>query len=213
MATVFYARVSGEDQTLAHQLPQARAAGFAIDEAVADEVSGVTTRLDERPQGRRLFDMLRAGDTLVVRWVDRLGRNYEDVTETMRCFLQRGVVIRTVIGNLTFDGTLTDPVLKALRDAQIAIFAALGQAQAEATKEAQRAGIAHARASDPAAYLGRKPSYTKAQLDDVLLQLPVNASDLAIGRALGLSRETVRRIRADPAAAAQRVTQWAAKAG
>ena len=27
----------------------------------------------ETTKGRRLFDMLRAGDTLVVRWVDRLG--------------------------------------------------------------------------------------------------------------------------------------------
>ena len=31
-------------------------------------------KLRERPQGRRLFDLLRSGDTLVVRWVDRLGR-------------------------------------------------------------------------------------------------------------------------------------------
>ena len=43
-------------------------------------ISGVSTRLVERPEGRRLFDLLRDGDTLVVRWVDRLGRNYADVT-------------------------------------------------------------------------------------------------------------------------------------
>ena len=30
-------------------------------------LSGVSTRLAERPEGRRLFDMLREGDTLVVR--------------------------------------------------------------------------------------------------------------------------------------------------
>jgi putative DNA-invertase from lambdoid prophage Rac len=33
----------------------------------------------------------------VVRWVDRLGRNYRDVTDTIREFMRRGVVIRTVI--------------------------------------------------------------------------------------------------------------------
>ena len=38
--------------------------------------------------------MLRAGDTLVVRWVDRLGRNYADVTEVIRQFMARGVIIR-----------------------------------------------------------------------------------------------------------------------
>ena len=212
MATIFYARVSGEDQTLDHQLPQARAAGFVIDEAVADEISGVTTRLVERPQGKRLFDLLRAGDTLVVRWVDRLGRDYEDVSDTIREFMRRGVVIRTIINNMTFDGSICDPIMKGIRDALIAFMAAMGQAQAEATKIAQRAGIAHAKATEPAAYLGRKPSYTRAQLAGVLLRLPVTASDLAIGRELGLTRETVRRIRADPAAAARRVALWEAKA-
>jgi DNA invertase Pin-like site-specific DNA recombinase len=34
-------------------------------------VSGVNTRLADRPEGKRLFDMLRTGDVLVVRWVDR----------------------------------------------------------------------------------------------------------------------------------------------
>jgi putative DNA-invertase from lambdoid prophage Rac len=39
-----------------------------IDEVVANNgVSGVHTRLAERPQGKRLFDKLRAGDVLVVR--------------------------------------------------------------------------------------------------------------------------------------------------
>ncbi len=37
---------------------------------------------------------LRSGDTLVVRWVDRLGRNYRDVTDTIREFMRRGVVVR-----------------------------------------------------------------------------------------------------------------------
>src|SRR5215218_954613 len=85
MTTILYARVSSADQTMAHQRKQAEAAGFKIDRVIADEgVSGVSTRLAERPQSRRLFDMLRAGDTLVVRWVDRLGRNYQaDCVETL----------------------------------------------------------------------------------------------------------------------------------
>jgi DNA invertase Pin-like site-specific DNA recombinase len=71
---VFYARVSTTEQTTAHQCTQAEQAGFKIDKVVADEgISGVSTRLAERPEGKRLLDMLRAGDTLVVRWVDRLG--------------------------------------------------------------------------------------------------------------------------------------------
>jgi DNA invertase Pin-like site-specific DNA recombinase len=97
-----YARVSTVEQTIEHQLAHARAAGFAIDEVVADNgVSGLSTRLTERPEGRRLDDKLRAGDILVVRWVDRLGRNYEDVCDTIRPFMRRGVVIRTVINGFS----------------------------------------------------------------------------------------------------------------
>ena len=65
MATILYARVSTVEQTIEHQHAQAVAAGFTIDEVVADNgVSGVHTRLAERQEGRRLFDKLRAGDTL-----------------------------------------------------------------------------------------------------------------------------------------------------
>ena len=88
MATVLYARVSSTEQTIEHQRTQAEQAGFKLDEVIADGgVSGVSTKLRERPQGRRLFDLLRSGDTLVVRWVDRLGRNYEDICETIREFM------------------------------------------------------------------------------------------------------------------------------
>jgi hypothetical protein len=50
--------VSTIDQTLAHQRSQAEAAGFKPDLVFADHgVSGVSTRLCERPEGRRLFDV------------------------------------------------------------------------------------------------------------------------------------------------------------
>src|SRR6516162_8378991 len=159
MKTVLYCRVSTADQTLEHQRSQAEAAGYRFDEVVVDHgISGVRTALRDRPEGRRLFDMLRAGDTLVVRWIDRLGRNYADVTDTIREFMRRGVVIRTVINGLTFDGATKDAMQMAVRDALIGFMAASAQAQAEATKEAQRAGIEHAKSKEDDAYLGRKPS-------------------------------------------------------
>jgi putative DNA-invertase from lambdoid prophage Rac len=124
-------------RTIEHQLAHAKAAGFTIDDVVADNrVSGLHSRLVERPEGRRLFDKLRAGDVLVVHWVDRLGRNYEDVCDTIREFMRRGVVIRTVINNFTFDGAMKDPMQQAVRNALIAFMAATSQAQAEATKAA-----------------------------------------------------------------------------
>jgi hypothetical protein len=59
---VLYARVSTNHQTTTPQVTQAEAAGFKIDKVLSDEgVSGVSTRLAEQPQGKRLLDMLRSG--------------------------------------------------------------------------------------------------------------------------------------------------------
>ncbi len=208
MKTVLYARVSTTEQTIAHQRTQAEKAGFKIDAVVADEgVSGVSTTLAERPEGRRLFDMLRAGDVLVVRWVDRLGRNYADVTDTIRDFMRRGVIIKTVINAMVFDGATKDPIQQAVRDALIGFMAATAQAQAEATKEAQRAGIAHAK-GEGERYLGRKPSFTRAQMQTVGDLLAQAAGVSAVAKATGISRQTVYRLQADPAGAEASLASW-----
>lgn len=209
MATILYARVSTLEQNVQHQQTQAEAAGFRIDQVVADHgVSGVTTLFADRPNGRRLFDMLRRGDTLLVRWVDRLGRNYSDVRDTIQEFMRRGVVVRTVINNLTFDGATTDPMQQAVRDALIGFLAATAQANAEAIKEAQRGGIALAKAKEgDIKYRGRKPSFTHTQLTTVRDMDGQGVGEIA--KATGLSRQTVYRIKADPAAAEAVLASWA----
>lgn len=208
MKTILYARVSTTDQTIAHQEAQARAAGFAIDLTIADEGASGRVPLAERPQGRRLFDVLRAGDTLVVRWVDRLGRNYADVTDTIRELMRQGIVVRTVINGLVFDGATKDPMQQAVRDALIAFMAATAQAQAEATKEAQRAGIEHAKANADNKYRGRKPSYSRTQFETVHDMIAQGAGVGHVAAVSGLSRQTVYRIRADAAAAEAALTEW-----
>jgi DNA invertase Pin-like site-specific DNA recombinase len=165
-----------------------------------------------RPEGKRLFDILRSGDTLVVRWVDRLGRNYSDVCDTIREFMRRGVVIRTVINGLTFDGATKDPMQQAVRDALIAFMAATAQANAEAIKEAQRSGIALAKAKAKAAeikYRGRKPSYTRDQFSAVCDLLGRSAGIGEIATATGLSRQAIYRIKDDPAGAEAALACWA----
>ncbi|MGW5959351.1 recombinase family protein [Methylorubrum thiocyanatum] len=212
MKTILYVRVSTTDQTSAHQRKQAEGAGFKVDDVVADEgVSGVSTTLRERPEGRRLFDplLLRRGDVLVVRWVDRLGRNYADVTETIREFMRRGVIVRTVINNMTLDGATTDPMQMAVRDALIGFMAASAQAQAEATKEAQKAGIAHAKDREEA-YRGRKPSYSRDQLEAVRDLLAQGTNVSTIAKETGLSRQAVYRIQENPAEAEAALARWAA---
>lgn len=206
--TILYARVSTTDQTLDHQKDQAEAAGFVIDEVVADHgVSGISTTLQERPEGKRLYDKLRHGDTLVVRWVDRLGRNYQDVTDTIRHFMRQGVVVKTVINGLTFDGATMDPMQQAVRDALIAFMAATAQAQAEATKEAQKAGIQAAK-QDGTKYRGKKPSYDREALGNIMDMLGQGAGASEINKATGLTRQTVIRIRNDPAAAETALAKW-----
>jgi DNA invertase Pin-like site-specific DNA recombinase len=166
-------------------------------------------KLKDRPQGKRLFDILRNGDTLVVRWVDRLGRNYTDVTESIREFIQRGVIIKTVINGMVFDGSTTDPVQMAVRDSLIAFMAATAQAQAEATKEAQRAGIEHVK--NAGVFKGRKPSYSKEQLGSVLAMLTNAGSIQSIAKSTGLSRATVYRIQENPAKASAALEAWKTK--
>lgn len=208
VTTTLYCRTSGLDQTVAHQQTQAEAAGFSIDHVVVDEgISGVTTRLADRPQGRRLFDLLRRGDTLVVRWVDRLGRNYGDVCDAIREFMRRGVTIKTVINGLTFDGATSDPMQQAVRDALIGFMAATAQAQAEVTKEAQRAGIAHAQARSNA-YRGRKPTYDRATFMTARMLLDQGMTVTAVSKSTGLTRQTVYRVRDDAVGAEGILKAW-----
>jgi DNA invertase Pin-like site-specific DNA recombinase len=211
MRTILYTRTSTRGQTIDHQLTQAKGAGFKIDEVVADPgESGVTVPLSERPQGRRLFDMLRTGDSLVVRWIDRLGRNYRDVSDNLDAFMRKGVIVRTVIGNMTFDGSVTDPMHQAIRDSMLRFLAAMAQNQAEATKEAQRAGIRHARTGDEAGkkYRGRRPSYSREDFETVIAMVAAQSGPTEIARATGLSVQTVLRIRAYPESANTALVTW-----
>lgn len=208
MTTILYARVSTKEQTIDHQLAQAEKAGFKIDEVIADEgVSGVTTKLADRPQGRRLFDILRSGDTLVVRWVDRLGRDYADVSDTIRVFMRKGVIVKTVTSSMVFDGSTKEPIQQAVRDALIGFMAALSQAQSEATKEAQRAGIEHARAH-VGKFLGRKPVYNRAQFEEARTLLADEVPVAKIAKKLGISRQTVDRMRDNPEKTIEVLKTW-----
>ena len=208
MTTILYARVSTADQTLDHQITQAEQAGFVFDEVVSDHgVSGVSTKLSERPEGKRLFDMLRHGDTLVVRWVDRLGRNYDDVTDTMRLLLRKGVVIKTVINRMTFDGSTDDPMQGAVRDALIAFMAAMAQAETETRKAAQKAGIEAAKQKADK-YRGRKPTYSREQFKLVQDMLAGSATISEISKSTGLSRQTIYRIKDKPEASEKALAMW-----
>jgi len=73
-----YARVSTVDQDASLQLDALEAAGCA--RIFSDTASGA---LDERPELARTLDHLRAGDTVVVWRLDRLGRSLRHLIDTV----------------------------------------------------------------------------------------------------------------------------------
>jgi DNA invertase Pin-like site-specific DNA recombinase len=113
------------EQTIGHQRIQAESAGYVIDD---EGVSGVQVPLAEREGGKRRFDLLRDGDVLVCRWIDRLGVNYDDIQKNILLFLDRGVTIKTVINGMTFDAKPQDAMGKAVRDAMLSFMSAMAEA-------------------------------------------------------------------------------------
>ena len=71
-----YARVSCIDQKLERQLAAFAECGITFDKIFCDKKSGENF---ERQSYKRLIKKLRAGDLLVIKSIDRLGRNYDRI--------------------------------------------------------------------------------------------------------------------------------------
>jgi DNA invertase Pin-like site-specific DNA recombinase len=98
---------------------------------------------------------------------------------------------------------------QAVRDSLIAFMAAMAQAQAEATKEAQKSGIAHAQAQDAGTkYRGRKPTFTCEQFALVRDLLSQGIAVSAIAKTTGLRRQTVYRIQRMPEQQRDALRSW-----
>ena len=93
-------------------------------------------------------------------------------------------------------------------DPMLSFMSAMAEAQAVAMKEAQAAGIAHARDAAPMKYRGRKPSFTAEQLMEIrqLSQQVVGNNEIA--RQVGLSKFAVSRILRDIDAAYEKLARW-----
>ena len=76
-----YARVSTREQSEERQLIALTGFGIAESAIFVDKQSGKDF---ERTQYRRLMRKLKDGDTLVVKSIDRLGRNYEEIIKQWR---------------------------------------------------------------------------------------------------------------------------------
>lgn len=99
--TYGYARVSAQDQNLARQLGALAAFGVEGANVFADKRSG---RDFDRPAWLRLQAALRAGDTLAVKSIDRLGRDYDEILSQWRALAEAGVGTTTLDKQLREDG-------------------------------------------------------------------------------------------------------------
>jgi putative DNA-invertase from lambdoid prophage Rac len=80
---------------------------------------------------------------------------------------------------------------------------------AAATKASQRAGIEHAKGRTDSPYLGRKPAFSRAQFTTVRYMLAKGTTNIAqVAKAAGVQRQTVYRLKADPAAAEAALATW-----
>lgn len=74
-----YARVSTAEQNEARQMEALREEG--VDKIYMDKKSGKDFN---RPEYQKMIASLKKGDVLVVHSIDRLGRNYDEITEEWR---------------------------------------------------------------------------------------------------------------------------------
>ncbi len=78
MSIYAYVRVSTRDQNERRQIDAMRSLGVPPEFMFIDKQSGKDF---ERPEYRRLLEVLEAGDLLYIQSIDRLGRNYDQILE------------------------------------------------------------------------------------------------------------------------------------
>lgn len=208
MALIYYGRLSPPDREAGQQLEDASQAGFSPDHVFIDESEpGLLLPLHERPVGGQLLNELKPGDTLLVRWVDRLGRSYKDAAKAVSAVAGKGVTLQTIIGGLTISGAESTAPHEAFSPI-VAFMSALADANADASKLAQKEGIAAAR-REGTKYLGRRPTFNRDTLTLVRQLLEAGTHPVAeIARMSGLTRPVVVRIRDNPEAAEVALGRW-----
>ena len=86
----FYTRVSTKDQNLARQLEEAKSYKN-VDEVFCDKQSGKSY---DRPEYLRLKSVVREGDEVIVKEMDRLGRNKSATKDEIKWFKDNGITLR-----------------------------------------------------------------------------------------------------------------------
>src|SRR5215210_7701300 len=175
-----YARISTQDQTADLQKDALQQAG--CERVFTDTASGATI---ERKELTQALAQARAGDTLVVWRLDRLGRSLPHLIETVTSLEQQGIGFRSLTENI--DTTTSGGKLI------FHIFGALAEFERNLIRERTNAGLQAARARGR---IGGKPrldpNNKKVQLARSLHQ-DKSRSVSDICQALHISRATLYR--------------------
>lgn len=147
-----YARVSTDDQHLDLQRDALQQAGCSV--IYEEAASGKSAARPELEQCRKA---LRAGDTLVVWRLDRLGRSLHDLVQIVAELEQRGVHFESLTEKIE-TGSASGKL-------QFHVFAALAEFERGLIRERTQAGLAAARARGRAG--GRKPKLDDQQVREI----------------------------------------------
>jgi len=178
MAVIGYARVSTDHQSLEAQHDALTAAGCA--RIFTDKLSGAR---DDRPGLVALLDYVRAGDTVTVVALDRLGRSLSTVIRTIERLTEDQVLLRSLREGIDYS-TSTGRMLAG-------IFAALAEYERELIHE--RAAAARAAARLRGRHTGRPPRLTPVQTRQVRSLRTGGESINELVRTFGVSRATIYR--------------------
>ena len=139
-----YVRVSTREQNEQRQMLAIKEYGIEKTRIFMDKQSGKDF---ERPNYKKLIRKLKSGDTLVIKSIDRLGRNYDEILEQWRIITKEKQAAIVVLDmpqlntqqNRDLTGTLiTDIVLQLL--------SYVAQTEREFIRQRQAEGIAAAKA-------------------------------------------------------------------
>lgn len=139
-----YARVSTTQQKVDRQLDELKAYGVRETHTFVDKFSGKTFN---RPAYRKLMRIIRKGDIIVIKSIDRLGRNYEEILEQFRLITQDiGCGIHVIdMPLLNTSGDPGDLLNKFITDMMLQVLSFVAQNERETTLARQKEGLEAAR--------------------------------------------------------------------
>ena len=139
-----YIRVSSRDQNEERQLVAMRAAQVPEKNVYMDKQSGKDF---DRRSYQRLLRKLKDGDTLVIKSIDRLGRNYEEILEQWRIITKEKSAAIVVLDMPLLDTRRNRDLTGTLiADIVLQLLSYVAQTEREFIHQRQAEGIAAAKA-------------------------------------------------------------------